>query len=246
MSGPARTAGWFAVLTVGLAALRLADTAVLATPPSASVGDLTTWIDDRGAAVAAMALVRLGSELALWYVLAVSALHVATRVSGLRGIAALADALTVPVAARLMSPVIGMSLAVAAVPATAGQSDEVGTAVMRPVDGPVGAGTATMVPTASPVAEATDPPVAPDPPVEPVAGRHVQPTTWRVEEGDSFWSIAVELLGDRWQREPTDREVGPYWRALVAANQDRLVVRGEPDLVLPGQVFELPAVPAAG
>jgi nucleoid-associated protein YgaU len=63
---------------------------------------------------------------------------------------------------------------------------------------------------------------------------------WSVEPGESFWSIAVEVLADRWGRIPTDGEVGPYWRALVEANADRLVT-GDPDLLYAGQVLVLPA-----
>lgn len=82
-------------------------------------------------------------------------------------------------------------------------------------------------------------PPAPTPssgqPVAP-AGAHV------VEAGDSFWSIAADHLAahDR----PTDeRSIARYWCELMAANADRLVVAGDPDLVFPGQEFLLPPLP---
>lgn len=62
---------------------------------------------------------------------------------------------------------------------------------------------------------------------------------WSVEPGESFWSIATEVLADRWGRPPSDGEVTPYWRALVEANADRLVT-GDPDLLYAGQVLVLP------
>ena len=37
-----------------------------------------------------------------------------------------------------------------------------------------------------------------------------------------------------------DAEITRYWRTLVEANRDRLVVPGNPDLVLPGQELALP------
>lgn len=62
-----------------------------------------------------------------------------------------------------------------------------------------------------------------------------------VQGGDSFWSIAeaqLQLLG----RVPTDREVARYWERLVAANVAQLADPGNPDLLYPGQILELPPV----
>ena len=65
------------------------------------------------------------------------------------------------------------------------------------------------------------------------------PDGWTVAPGDSFWSIAEELLGERLGRPPTDAEVDGPWRRLVEANRDRLV-SGDPDRLFPGQVLLLP------
>jgi nucleoid-associated protein YgaU len=61
-----------------------------------------------------------------------------------------------------------------------------------------------------------------------------------VEPGNNFWHLAEERLGSDLGREPSDDEVAPYWREVVAANDDRLVQPGNPDLVVPGQVLVLP------
>ena len=61
-----------------------------------------------------------------------------------------------------------------------------------------------------------------------------------MQPGESFWSIAEELLAERLGRPPTDAEVDPTWRRLVAANLDRLVT-GDPDLLFPGQELLLPS-----
>lgn len=66
------------------------------------------------------------------------------------------------------------------------------------------------------------------------------PSTWTVAEGESFWVIAAETLSEQLGHEPTDADVVPYWLALIDANRDRLVDPDDPDLILPGQVFELP------
>lgn len=65
-------------------------------------------------------------------------------------------------------------------------------------------------------------------------------TTVTVRPGDHLWSIAEAQLTRSLGRDPTDAEVDPYWRALVAANDDRLVVPGDPDLIVPGQEIVLP------
>lgn len=63
--------------------------------------------------------------------------------------------------------------------------------------------------------------------------------TWRVEAGDSFWSIATEVVAELLGRPPGDAEVAPYWAELVEANRDRLAT-GDPDLIYPGQDLHLP------
>ena len=56
-----------------------------------------------------------------------------------------------------------------------------------------------------------------------------------------MWSIAAELLADHSEREPAVAEVDPLWRRLIEVNIHRLVDPSDPDLILPGQVFEVPA-----
>jgi Tfp pilus assembly protein FimV len=62
--------------------------------------------------------------------------------------------------------------------------------------------------------------------------------TYRVRPGDSLWAIACRALRQA-SHSPADAEVDRYWRAIYAAN--RSVVGEDPDLILPGQVLELPA-----
>lgn len=65
-----------------------------------------------------------------------------------------------------------------------------------------------------------------------------------VEEGDNFWRIAETTLETTWGRAPTGSEVSGYWRQLVEANRDRLLPPHDPNLIFPGQRFELPPIPA--
>jgi nucleoid-associated protein YgaU len=58
---------------------------------------------------------------------------------------------------------------------------------------------------------------------------------WVVEPGDSFWSIAEDVVGSG-----DERAAGRYWRALIEANRSRLVDPGNPDLLVPGQELVVP------
>ena len=55
-----------------------------------------------------------------------------------------------------------------------------------------------------------------------------------VEPGDHFWKLSERRLTD------TDLPVGPYWRRVVEANRDS-IRSGDPDLIFPGEIVELPA-----
>ena len=62
--------------------------------------------------------------------------------------------------------------------------------------------------------------------------------------GDSFWSVAERRAEEQLGRAPTVGEVTTVWAELVAANADRLVEPGNPDLILPGQVMLFTASPS--
>jgi nucleoid-associated protein YgaU len=64
--------------------------------------------------------------------------------------------------------------------------------------------------------------------------------TVTVARGESFWSIAEREVAAQLGRAPTDAEVTSWWASFVAANTDRLVNPGNPNLVVTGQVLVLP------
>ena len=129
--------------------------------------------------------------------------------------------------------------------ATMRQVDDGPVAVMRQL--PPGLGEPSTTTTSLP------PTPAPITPEEPAPGPAAAPTqsegtiperaTWEVEPGDHLWSIAERTLAEAWGREPTDREITRYWSTLIDHNRQALVDPDNPDLIHPGQVFELPAVP---
>ncbi len=67
---------------------------------------------------------------------------------------------------------------------------------------------------------------------------------WEVAKGDHFWAIAEETLTAAYGRAVSDAEITPYWQEIIDANRDRLVT-ADPDLVHPGQTFDVVLPPLA-
>jgi nucleoid-associated protein YgaU len=229
----AHTAGpvTFAVCVVVLV---LAGRGVLAPPPLDgahrldAVGD---WVAQRGAVIAAAA----------WMFVATSVRGLAAAAGATRVVLA-AEAAMPPALRRLLAGLAGAGVAgtvlVGAAGPTVGLADApppVERMVRLPPEGEPGA-PAPPESSAEPVTAAMSvlPPVAPAAPVGSAGDQ------WVVAAGESFWSIAEDVVTDRLGRPPGDAEIARYWVRLVDANADRLV-SGEADLIYPGQVFVLPA-----
>jgi len=60
--------------------------------------------------------------------------------------------------------------------------------------------------------------------------------------GESFWAIAEHEVGQMAGGTPTEAQVASYWRVLIDVNADNLVQAGNPNLIHPGQVLDLPSV----
>lgn len=240
-SRPEPALRWLLGLLAAGVALHLAARGDLAGPPLGSLDQLTAWTDAREPAAVAVALVRLVAEVSVWYVLALSVLHAASSALRIAGGHRLADALALPGVRRVVHAGLGLGLAAtstvgaqeeAAAPGVARMAPAADTALVLAAPGGTAVGTATMrpLPSTSELGTATMVPTAPA-------------STWTVAPGESFWSIAEELLGDAWSRPPSGSEVDPFWRALVEVNRSRLVDPTNPDVIQPGQVFEVPPVP---
>lgn len=81
---------------------------------------------------------------------------------------------------------------------------------------------------------------------DPARGPPSGPTsTYVVVEGDNFWDIAESMLEAETGGPVADADVIPFWQDLVEANQDGLVEPGNPDLILPGQMLDIPPMGGA-
>lgn len=272
-AGPLRRRAAVAVgAAAGFALLDLAGRGRLGPPPMGSIDALSSWAEARDPVTLAMALVRLAAQLGSGYLLVVAGVGLVGH--GLRWTRAinLADALATPATRRLIAGGVGLGLATSSTVGGAAADAALGasmtalpaaTATMFGLEdeqASTGSGRATMTPVAGGAAMTPLQGTAAMTPMHGTATMHVQPpgtaamtpapaitestspTTWTVTAGDSLWSIAHEVMTDHRGGPVTDADVDPFWRQLVAANRARLA---DPDLVLPGQVIEVPPVPAA-
>ena len=226
-------AAWTAFLAIALAALHALGDGPLAAPPLRGIGG---WIGRRDAPTAVFALLRLALLGVGWYLLVSTVLATLLRVLRADAAAGAVEACTPAPVRRLVRAAAGLSIAasvIAVSAAAASEGDDPVTmrrlpdAEMRVVDEPPDVPvTMTRLP--------DEPAAAPSPPA---------PTTWTVQPGDSFWSIAERSLTAAWGRPPTDREVDPYWRRLVEENRARIPAPSNPDLIHPSLELHLPETP---
>jgi hypothetical protein len=218
---------------VGLLAL-LASLAVLvvsgAALPLPVWRALDAWVEHVGPVVAAVSLLRVAALLATGLLLGLRAAGAAAEAVGAMRLAIALDRALPRRMRRLLGGVAGVGAAgsalltvgsgpapsaadSAAAPPVVATMSQLDTAILR-VEEPEA--TMQVVDEVAPLAE---------------DGRADQ---WLVEPGDSFWSIAEDVVADRLGRPGSDAEVAAYWARLVDANRPNLA-SGDPDLIYPGE-----------
>ena len=226
---------WVAFLAAAVAGLHALGDGPLAAPPWPGLG---RWLDDRGAATAAFALVRLGLVAVAWYLLGTTIVATALRIVRADHAAHAVERVAPAPVRRLVRAATGLSLAASLVSgsvAAAASSDADEPVVMRRLPP-----TTAQPATEEPVTMTRLPDDQHAPPPTPAPAAHV---TWEVERGQHLWSIARQALREAWHRTPTDPEIDPYWRRLIEENRHRLPDSSNPDLIVPGLRLQLPERP---
>lgn len=226
--------GVIAGLALVIVVLQRAGRGDLAAPPLHSWPAFTDWLHERDGVTAAFAVLRLVALAVAWYVAATVALGSVGRITGRRGLVRVTDAVTAsPVrwllATFAVAPVMMGSLAHDAKPPAETAAATATDALVLLPDTPTADDRLTLLPGDDGTATMHRLPDA--------------PPTWTVQRGDHFWHIAEDTLAEAWGRRPTDNEIDPYWRQLIDLNRAKLVHPGNPDLIFPGQVMDLPPVP---
>jgi len=226
-------------LAVAAVALQLSDRGVLAAPPLTEPNRWASWLEGRDPVIAAFAIVRVAALVVLWYLVAVTAVGLLLRAGGAVRMVAVADRLTIAPVRRALAGAVSLGLASSGLLAIAAPASRLPMAAAA--QGPAtttstttsGGGTVTMH-------QLSPSEPAPSPPVPSMDGGRA-PDRWTVATGQCFWSIAERVLTAQLGHEPGDSEIVSYWRRLIEANRSVLAHRDNPDLIFPGQVFEVPA-----
>jgi hypothetical protein len=218
--------------------------------------DLGLWLRQTPTEDVLLVGVRLAALVAAWWLLGSTLLYVAARVSRLHGAARAVGWATLPAVRRWVDRAAAVSIVAASAlaagrpagadppPATSPASppvvidldhrDRSSLPASPPASVRTGrSGEAQPAPTTTPGA----PPLPSAPPREsPGGARHT------ITPGEHLWSIAAEQVAASTGRTPaalSPADVAPYWSRVVEVNRHRLR-SGNPNLVYPGEVIELP------
>lgn len=240
-----RLGAWVALLWGAVAFLTALGRGPLGVPSTLDGAVWASWVSARDAATIAFAAVRLIALVAGWYLLVVTVAGTAARGVRSARLVALADLLTVPAVRRLLQTALGMGFAAAAL--TAGPA---GRMALPAAAAAAAATEEDTVDMASPGdGAAVDLPVPAPVPAPPAPASRAGVAERVVRPGDSFWSIAEDVVARARGPGVCEAEVARYWERLVQANRSRLADRSNPDLIYPGQTFRLPPTsqgPGAG
>jgi len=246
-----------AALAVAAVALQFTGRGVLAAPPLTEPSRWAAWLEGRDPVIAAFAIVRVAALVVLWYLMAVTAVGLLLRAGGAVRMVAVADRLTIAPVRRALAGAVSLGLASSGLLAIATPASRLPVAAAAQ-----GAATTTSITSTSTTSTSTtststtmsdgagtvtmhqlapsEPIPAPSPAV-PSTDSGRTPDRWTVVTGQCFWSIAERVLAAHLGHEPGAAEIVPYWRRLIDANRSVLAHRDNPDLIFPGQVFEVPA-----
>lgn len=216
----------------------LAVTAVVLTATAPAIGGVGR--DPQDVAVSVTRTLHVLSAVLAWYLLLATSLSIAAQTLRLRTLGAIADRLAIPAVRFVVASALGVSALSPAGPALADHTPPTSAAdaesptmrLLAPPDAAPGAEGND----GSPPERAAGPYLAASPPAPPATSVVVAP-------GDHLWGIAARHLEQVTGRVPTDAETARYWSVVVELNTPRLA-SGDPDLIRPGEVVELPPVHA--
>lgn len=231
-----------ALATVTLLGLAALGDGSLAGPRVSSWSGASAWYDEVGAGTVAVAGLRMVTMAAVAWLLLGTVLQLLASFTLRGGLATLADTISPLVLRRLAHGFAGLSVSAGlALPALPGQlgGDPPGTAVMQVVEEGAETSSTTVAPTMAPPAQVI---VAPTATPNPAAPSLPADEEVRVEAGDSFWSLAVDVVSEGRSDAPGEAEVMRYWTRLIEANRERLVDPANPDLLFPNQVLVVPGI----
>ena len=214
--------------------------------------DLGRWLEQTPSEDVLLAGLRLAALVAAWWLLGSTLLYVGARVTRMHGAARALSWATLPVVRRWADRAAAVSILAAS---TLGAARPAGaeppptttapSAVVVDVDHRDRSTRPDLPPaTTSPPPGGTRPPVVPIAPFTPAPAPTAPGAegTHTVTAGEHLWSIAAAAVAARTGRSAEDlspADIASFWVRLVERNRAR-VRSGNPSLVYPGEVLELP------
>lgn len=237
--GPRVLMLWSLLVGAALVVLWRSGSGTLVLPRLSEPSSWRGWVESSDPVVAALAILRLGGLLAAAYLAAVTSVGLVLRTLGAVRLVAAVDQLTVPGVRRILAAGLASTLTFAGpAGATQARTPTATTTTTTPTDSRSEAGV-----TMHRLVGSTDPEARPTMhSLSPTESSAAADEDWTVEPGQSFWSIAEDVLARTSSQPPPESVVAPYWLRLIETNRSRLADPANPDLVFPGQVFVLPGM----
>lgn len=208
--------------------------------------DLGRWLRDTPSEDVLLAGIRMAALVAAWWLLATTLVYVVARLAHLHSTAQAVGWATLPAVRRWADRAAAVSIVAASALGAARPAAADPPPTTRPASLPVvieldhrnRSSMPELPPVSMRTGRASDtqpaplPPALPPPPTPAAATPPV--ANHAIAWGEHLWAIAAAQLADA-----SAADIAPYWRRVVEINRSRLR-SGDPNLVYPGEVIELP------
>lgn len=235
------------VIVVGLEAGALAWLLYIGRNPWLRIrwSEFGTWLQVTPTDEAIAAFIWLAAVGCVFWLAGSTVLYLAARASRVPALIRSVEWMTLPTIRRASERALGAILVASTITATPVKADAPPPAiVVVDTDGtllPPGiAGQVSEVPgELDSSAESTVPPLPAFPIGIQETREEARPAEVTVQTGDNLWIMCRRHLNDVLGRRPTNEEIAPFWRQVIAHNQPNLI-SGDPDLIYAGEVIEMP------
>lgn len=257
-----RTLSWSLLVGVALSFLHGPAAIRLPSPPGWSPAVLHRWVVERGLVEVSATMLRWAAIGLGWYLVVTTVVAVAVRLSGREVWIRYTDLVCIAAVRRAACVFAGAGLSVSALAMPVGAQQlqhQIRTApvldqavfaagpALRVASTPVlrvhGTSPQLRFVDVEPISTASASPEAHAAPLPALVGptaRSAETSTWTVSPGDHLWSIAEAVLVQKLGSAPDEKAVANYWLQILDANRARLADPSNPDLLVVGQVINLP------
>ncbi|MGZ5384305.1 MAG: LysM peptidoglycan-binding domain-containing protein [Acidimicrobiia bacterium] len=204
--------------------------------------EFTSWIRITPAEDALAAFIWVAAIGCVIWLAGSTLLYLVVRASRVQTL--IRSVMTLPVIRRVTEKTLGAVLVASTMAAAPVRADQPPPVVVVVTDNgsflPPGLSAHTVTPPETPAKPDPEVPPLPASPSEAlVPAGALSPAEVTVRSGDNLWIMCRRHLTNALGHRPTNEEVAPYWRQVIANNQPHLI-SGNPDLIYAGEIIEMP------